>query len=244
MCGVMHNQSIIHTLSRFVLCHMLALPVWQRNRCLGPESTSSRLALPPTPSALGRPWSLFTHPCSHSPLPRAHISTHCPHLQAWHVTFQSQEEQLDRWAAANALKGQARYSPEPALFHALFPQHILLDRNLRIVQLGAALLNPRPCTPTPSPSPCATPSRSPLSPSSSSSSSRLPPSGGPAIGAPAHVHFEIVSPPHISGGVFTHLDSVASVGAWDLQRLAGEGKAPAEAAMKLQGSLIKTLQRL
>ena len=58
-----------------------------------------------------------------------------PHFQVWHVSFPEQPRyDADCHALEEKLEA-ACYSPQPSHFYKLFPFHILMDKELRIVQV-------------------------------------------------------------------------------------------------------------
>ena len=57
----------------------------------------------------------------------------------WLVSFTEQSLCLRKEAEITCQASASRYIPEPALFHRLFPFHLVVDERLRVVQLGTGL---------------------------------------------------------------------------------------------------------
>ena len=57
----------------------------------------------------------------------------------WLVTFPEQSKCLRKEAELTCQASASRYIPEPALFHRLFPFHLVVDERLVVVQLGTGL---------------------------------------------------------------------------------------------------------
>ena len=55
--------------------------------------------------------------------------------QVWHVSFPEQQAYAADVAALAAQSAAMRYTPEPSLFFSLFPFHLLIDQDMRLVQV-------------------------------------------------------------------------------------------------------------
>ena len=64
----------------------------------------------------------------------------CSFLKVWKVTFPDQSRHWERKAALQAQTASCSYAPEPVLFHHLFPYHMVLDREMNVVQVRELLL--------------------------------------------------------------------------------------------------------
>ena len=60
-------------------------------------------------------------------------------LQVWLVTFPEQLKCLRKEAEICLQANTSHYVPEPELFHRIFPYHVVLDDQLRVVQIGTGL---------------------------------------------------------------------------------------------------------
>lgn len=61
-------------------------------------------------------------------------------IQVWDIHFPEQHSWEERTNVALAQASKVAYVPEPSLFFTLFPFHILVDQNMKIIQasgLGA-----------------------------------------------------------------------------------------------------------
>ena len=56
-------------------------------------------------------------------------------MQVWHVSFPEQQAYVDDASALAVQLAGTRYTPEPSLFLTLFPFHLLIDQNMRLVQV-------------------------------------------------------------------------------------------------------------
>ena len=56
--------------------------------------------------------------------------------QVWKVSYPEQRRHIEREAAHERQAASCSYAPEPPLFHRLFPYHFVLDKDLKVVQVG------------------------------------------------------------------------------------------------------------
>lgn len=54
----------------------------------------------------------------------------------WKVSFPEQQQHVERAAAHEREAASCSYAPEPSLFYRMFPYHFVLDKDLRVVQVG------------------------------------------------------------------------------------------------------------
>lgn len=59
----------------------------------------------------------------------------CLPSQVWHVSFPEQTSWVQAQQDIAELASHKRYVPEPALFWKLLPYHLVLDQELKIVQV-------------------------------------------------------------------------------------------------------------
>ena len=64
------------------------------------------------------------------------INTALP-IQVWNVRFPKQSSWEERLKKTSAQASAVAYAPEPSLFFRLFPFHILLDQDMKIIQASA-----------------------------------------------------------------------------------------------------------
>ena len=56
-------------------------------------------------------------------------------MQVWHVSFPEQQAYISDASALAVQLAGTRYTPEPSLFFSLFPFHLLIDQDMRLVQV-------------------------------------------------------------------------------------------------------------
>ena len=81
---------------------------------------------------------LFNLPQVGISLLRGRADGTCDH-EVFHVTFPRQSRCLSKEAEISCQADSSTYIPEPALFHRIFPFHIVLDKDLQVLQLGTGL---------------------------------------------------------------------------------------------------------